>query len=109
MHLFDYIVIIIFSAGILIAGISFSGSGKNMRSFEEIEGELKCRVYPVSDNTQTVFYGKDGESKSVISTENPDWEELEIIDVTTDRKVDWEKSRFAFQFNLEEGHDYRIK
>ena len=33
MHPFDYIVIIIFSLGILIAGLSFSGSGKNMKSF----------------------------------------------------------------------------
>jgi len=33
MHLFDYIVIIIFSVGILIAGLSFSGSGKNMKNF----------------------------------------------------------------------------
>lgn len=33
MHLFDYIVIVIFSIGILIAGLSFSGSGKNMKSF----------------------------------------------------------------------------
>jgi SSS family transporter len=33
MHLIDYIVIIIFSTGILIAGLSFSGSGKNMKSF----------------------------------------------------------------------------
>ena len=33
MHPFDYIVIIIFSIGILFAGLSFSGSGKNMKSF----------------------------------------------------------------------------
>jgi SSS family solute:Na+ symporter len=33
MHQFDYIVIVIFSIGILIAGLSFSGSGKNMKSF----------------------------------------------------------------------------
>jgi SSS family transporter len=33
MHPIDYIVIIIFSIGILIAGLSFSGSGKNMKSF----------------------------------------------------------------------------
>lgn len=33
MHLLDYIVIIIFSVGILIIGLSFSGSGKNMKNF----------------------------------------------------------------------------
>lgn len=33
MHPFDYIVAVIFSIGILIAGLSFSGTGKNMKSF----------------------------------------------------------------------------
>ena len=75
---------------------------------EEIEGELKGRIYPVTSETQTVFYGKDGETESVISIEKPDWEKPEIINLTTDRKVDLEKKRFAFEFNFTEGHDYRI-
>jgi len=75
---------------------------------EEIEGQLKGRIYPVTNETQTIFYGKDGESRSVISIENPDWEDLEIIDLTTDRIIAYEKKRFAFQFNFIEGHDYRI-
>lgn len=33
MHLFDYIVIVVFSVGILAAGLSFSSAGKNMKSF----------------------------------------------------------------------------
>jgi solute:Na+ symporter, SSS family len=33
MHLADYFVIILFSVGIIVAGLSFSGSGKNMKSF----------------------------------------------------------------------------
>lgn len=33
MQVTDYIVIIVFSLGILAAGLSFSGSGKNMKSF----------------------------------------------------------------------------
>ena len=33
MQFIDYIVIIVFSTGILIAGLTFSGSGKNMKSF----------------------------------------------------------------------------
>ena len=76
---------------------------------EEIEGELKGRIYPVSNKTQTIFYGKDGETQSVISIENPDWEDLEIIDLKTDSIIEYEKKRFAFQFNFIEGHDYHIK
>lgn len=75
---------------------------------EEIEGELKGRIYPVTNKTQTIFYGKDGETESVISIENPDWYNLEIIDLTTDSIIAYEKKRFAFQFNFMEGHDYRI-
>ena len=75
---------------------------------EEIVGELKGRIYPVTNKAQTIYYGKDGETQSVISIDNPAWENLEIIDVTTDSKIDYEKKRFAFQFNFIEGHDYRI-
>jgi alpha-glucosidase (family GH31 glycosyl hydrolase) len=75
---------------------------------EEIEGVLKCRIYPVTSETQTVFYGKDGETENVISIEKPDWEKPEITNLTTDSKVNFEKKRFAFEFKFIEGHDYRI-
>ena len=76
---------------------------------EEIEGELKARIYPVNNKTHTEFYGKDGKTKSVISIENPDWKDPEIMDVTANKKVVWQKHRFAFQFDLKEGHDYHIQ
>jgi len=44
----------------------------------------------------------------VISLENPEWEDMEIIDLTTGGIIAYEKKRFAFQFNFLEGHDYRI-
>lgn len=75
---------------------------------EEIRGVLKGRVYPVVNKAQTIFYGKDGESKSVLSIENPDWEDFEIIDLTAGSKITYEKKRFAFEFDFIEGHDYRI-
>ena len=76
---------------------------------EEIEGELKGRIYPVTNKAQTIFFGKDGDTKSVLSIENPDWGNVEIIDLTTDSIIAYEKKRFAFQFTFMEGHDYRIK
>lgn len=75
---------------------------------EEIDGVLKGRIYPVTSNTETIFYGRDGETKSVISIENPDWKNPIIIDLTTDRKITFESIRFAFQFDLIEGHNYLI-
>ena len=76
---------------------------------EKESNVLKARIYPVTQSASTVFYGQDGELKSTIEILNPDWEDLKIIDLTTDSKIAWEKKRFAFQFNLIEGHDYRIK
>ena len=75
---------------------------------EEVESELKGRIYPVANKAKTIFYGKDGKTQSVISVENPNWKDLKIIDLTTNRKVSWAKKRFAFQFDFIEGHNYRI-
>lgn len=75
---------------------------------EEIEGKLKGRIYPVTKKSKTIFYGKDEETKSLISIEDPDWKNLEIIDLTTNSKVVFEKERFAFQFSFVVGHDYRV-
>ena len=75
---------------------------------EEVENELKARIYPVANKAKTIFYGKDGKTQSVVSIENPNWKDLKITDVTTNSKVSWEKKRFAFEFDLIEGHNYRI-
>lgn len=40
MHTLDYITIVIFTLGILLAGISFSKSGKNMKSFFAAGGQV---------------------------------------------------------------------
>ena len=81
---------------------------------EEIEGELKGRIYPVTNKAQTIFFGKDGDTKSVLSIENPDWGNVEIIDLRSppsnnlhklhgDRKDQWAISvngpwRLCFRF-----------
>jgi len=76
---------------------------------EEIEGELKGRIYPVASKTQTVFYGKDGETQSVISIENPDWENPVITDKSDGSQVTYLRVRHAYEFDLLPGHDYVIK
>ena len=75
---------------------------------EEVDGDLKGRIYPVTHEAQSTFYGKDGETKSVISIVSPDWEDVKMTDLTTGSSVEYQKERFAFQFNFLEGHDYRI-
>jgi hypothetical protein len=76
---------------------------------EEIAGVLKGRVFPITERAKTLFFGRDGETKSVISRDNPRWENPEIVDLTTGQEVPWEKSRLAFEFVVEEGHDYRVR
>ena len=76
---------------------------------EEVDDVLKCRVYPLNNKAQTVFYGKDGESKSLIVIDKSGWEDIEIIDLTTDRKIAFKKKRFAFEFDLIAGHNYLVQ
>ena len=87
---------------------SISDSGDHTEIIEAYKNELKTRIYPVANKAKTIFYGKDGKTQSVISIENPNWKDLKITDVTTNSKVSWEKKRFAFEFDLIEGHNYRI-
>lgn len=75
---------------------------------KDLEG-LKVRIYPVTQESTTVFYGKDGETKSIISIENPDWNQIEVIDKSNGEKMTLEKKRHAYEFDLITGHDYTIQ
>ena len=75
---------------------------------EEIEDQLKARIYPVNVNTETTFYGKDGETLSIIKIDNPDWNNPKITDTTGKSDVSFSKVRHAYQFDFVEGHNYLI-
>ncbi len=76
---------------------------------EEINGQLKGRIYPVIQKSEMVFYAKDGGLKSTISNENPVWESLVILDQTIDKELNYQKVRHAYEFELTPGHNYVIK
>lgn len=76
---------------------------------EKANDGLKARIYPVTQQAETVFYGKDGEKASIISIENPDWSKIEVIDKTNGEKMKVENVRHAYEFDLVKGHDYRIQ
>ncbi|MCK5371141.1 MAG: hypothetical protein KAQ62_21420, partial [Cyclobacteriaceae bacterium] len=76
---------------------------------EKAKDGLKARIYPVTQKSSTVFYGKDGELTSAISIDNPDWENLVILDQTIDKELDYQKERHAYEFELTPGHNYVIK
>jgi hypothetical protein len=76
---------------------------------EKVDDGLKARIYPVTQLAETVFYGKDGETASIISIENPDWSKVEVIDKTNSKNMAVQKVRHAYEFDLIPGHDYTIQ
>lgn len=75
---------------------------------EDVEGSLKVRIYPITDQAEEVFYSSDGETESRITIASPDWEEVSVIDQNTDQQVEGRWQRHAYEFNLSIGHDYVI-
>ena len=41
---------------------------------EEIEGELKGRLYPIAEAGEYIFYDRDAETRSRVTIDGPDWE-----------------------------------
>jgi len=76
---------------------------------EEIEGELMARVYPITNQAEALFYGRDGVTTSKITIADPDWKKPEITNLTTGEKVISEKVRHAYQFRFTDGHNYSVK
>ena len=81
------------------------GSGIVM---EEIDQQLFVRVYPVSKNAETTFFGKNAEALTNISIKNPDWNNPVIKDADSENAVSFSKIRHAYQFKLEKGRNYVI-
>lgn len=76
---------------------------------EKRNGELVCRVYPVREETETIFYYQDGRTRSKITVVNPDWQHIAVTDLEKGEKVSGKWKDFAYEFTMESGHDYRIK
>lgn len=76
---------------------------------EQIDGQLKGRVYPVGYQGETIFYDKDGKTKSVIQIENTVGATVRIKDMTTGKKIKTKLVRHAYEFDFVPGHDYAIQ
>jgi alpha-glucosidase (family GH31 glycosyl hydrolase) len=76
---------------------------------EEVDGELKGRLYPVADEAETVFYDRSGEAQSTITVAGPDWEAPTVIDQTTGEEVTGSWNRHAYEFSLTPGHNYTVE
>lgn len=76
---------------------------------EETKEGLVARIYPVTDRSEMVFYDRDGETKSHIKVENPDWDQPVVTDLAGGGGIGVELKRHAWEFKLEPGHDYEVK
>ncbi len=76
---------------------------------EEIDGKLMCRVYPLADKAEMLFYAKDGETQSRISVKNPNWEAPSVTDLNSGKRVQGSWNRHAYEFLLTPGNDYMVK
>lgn len=70
--------------------------------------QLVGRVYPMAKQAEVEFWHTDGETKSNISIDVADWEEL-TVETPDGETVDHELVRFAYEFVLEPGKNYRIR
>jgi alpha-glucosidase (family GH31 glycosyl hydrolase) len=71
--------------------------------------QLFARIYPVTNQSQITFYGKDGKTKSHISIDHPDWEGVAVQDLTNNQAIDVQHVHHAYEFLLDPGHNYRVE
>jgi alpha-glucosidase (family GH31 glycosyl hydrolase) len=76
---------------------------------EEIEGELKGRLYPIAEAGEYIFYDRDAETRSRVTIDGPDWERPTVIDQATGEEVPGSWNRHAYEFPLTPVHKYRVE
>ncbi len=76
---------------------------------EEIDGQLKGRLYPVTDYAEMIFYDKDGETQSTITLANPDWENPTVVNQSTGKQVIGSWNRHAYEFLFTPGYNYTVE
>jgi len=83
--------------------------GRSGIVIEKIERQVMAKVYPVTDQSRTVYYGRDGRKVSCIAVQNPDWTQVTVWDVTDNRVVEYKWMHHAVTFSILAGHDYTLR
>lgn len=71
-------------------------------------GRLVCRVYPVTKNSQTEFWDRDGKTESRIEVKVKDWEHAKAIQAKTKQSAAGKWVEHAFEFPIEPGVTYEV-
>jgi alpha-glucosidase (family GH31 glycosyl hydrolase) len=75
---------------------------------EKRNAGLVARVYPVTDHSETVFFGRDGDTLSHIRVNVSNWKNVSIADDQGHGvKAAWQ--RYALEFPLEPGVSYELR
>ena len=74
---------------------------------EQDDSELVCKVFPVAQDTSTIFYHRDAISKSIISIGRPDWQNP-LVRSSDGQRISVKNKRYYIQFKLNPGTDYVI-
>jgi hypothetical protein len=76
---------------------------------EQENGQLLGRIYPLNPKSETTFFYQDGETESNISIDVESWDKLSVAETSSDQKIDLAFIRYAYQFVLEPGKNYKIR
>jgi hypothetical protein len=77
--------------------------------FEQAGNRVVARIYPIDSNAHTEFWSSDGKTGSTVQLKVKNWSRLKVTDTTTHQSVSWNKSRFAAEFVLTQGHSYLVE
>jgi len=75
---------------------------------EKSASGLVCRVYPITPKARTVFWHRDGYTRSEIQVRVTDWNRVSVVDLSAGELVSAGHRRGAVEFALTPGHHYMI-
>ncbi len=76
---------------------------------ENVEKKPVLRVYPVTNASETEFWGADSKARSKITLKVKDWKKPVVFDRTENKAVAGRWVRFAYEVPMVVGHDYEVR
>lgn len=69
---------------------------------------LIARIYPIAKNAILKVYDEDGRIQNQIQINNPDWNNINIVNAMSKEKVAFKVHKNAFEFLLEKNQNYKV-
>ena len=81
--------------------------GKGLLVASENE-RLFGKIYPVTKKAKVRFFWQDWQTQSAITINNPNWEDIRVMDITVNTEVNFTKVNHDFEFEIVEGYNYQV-